>query len=92
MPYHGQQVVTLSITEAEFVAATTFTCQAIWLRRILEELQFYQHEPHVIHCDNSSTIKLYRNPVLHGRSKHIDVKYHFLRNLVIEKIIDPVYC
>jgi len=87
-----QQVVTLSTTEAEFVAAATSACQAIWLRRILEELQFYQHEPTVIHCDNSSTIKLSRNPVLHGRSKHIDVRYHFLRNLVTEKIIDLVYC
>nr|KYP57182.1 Retrovirus-related Pol polyprotein from transposon TNT 1-94 [Cajanus cajan] len=87
-----QQVVTLSTTEAEFIAAATSACQAIWLRRILEELHFYQQGPTVIHCDNSSTIKLSRNPILHGRSKHIDVRYHFLRDLVIEKIIDLVYC
>jgi hypothetical protein len=46
----------------------------------------------MIHCDNSSTIKLSRNPVLHGRSKHIDVRYNFLRNLVTEKIINLVHC
>ena len=46
----------------------------------------------MIHCDNSSIIKLSRNPVLHGRSKHIDVRYHFLHNLVTKKIIDLVYC
>ncbi|KAJ8617132.1 hypothetical protein MRB53_013318 [Persea americana] len=69
-----QQVVSLSTTEAEFIAAASSACQAIWLRRILEELHFYQHGPTVIHCDNSSTIKLSRNPVLHGRSKHIDVR------------------
>lgn len=65
-----QQVVTLSTTKAKFIVAATSTCQVIWLRRILEELQFYQHGPIMIHCDNSSTIKLSKNPVLHGRSKH----------------------
>ncbi|KAE9587483.1 putative RNA-directed DNA polymerase [Lupinus albus] len=87
-----QQVVTLSTTEAEFIAAATSACQAIWLRRILEDLHFYQHGPTVIHCDNSSTIKLSRNPILHGRSKRIDVRYHFLRDLVTDKTIDLVYC
>ena len=87
-----QHVVTLSTIEAELVAAATSAYQAIWLRRILEELQFYQHGPIIIHCDNSSTIKLFKNPVLHGRNKHIDVRYHFLRNLVAEKTIDLVYC
>ncbi|XP_019433125.1 PREDICTED: uncharacterized protein LOC109340021 [Lupinus angustifolius] len=87
-----QQVVTLSTIEAEFIAAATSACQAIWLRRILEELHSYQDGPTVIHCDNSSTIKLSKNPVLHGRSKHIDVRYHFLRDLVTDKTIDLVYC
>ncbi|KAK2407959.1 putative mitochondrial protein [Trifolium repens] len=87
-----QQVVTLSTTEAEFIAAANSACQAIWLRRILEELHFHQDRPTVIHCDNSSTIKLSKNPVLHGRSKHIDVRFHFLRDLVTDKTIDLVYC
>ncbi|XP_048447466.1 secreted RxLR effector protein 161-like [Pyrus x bretschneideri] len=86
-----QQLVTLSTTEAEFIAAATSACQAIWLRRILEELHFQQHEPIVIYCDNSSAIKLSKNPVLHGRSKHIDVRYHFLRDLTNEGTIDLVY-
>lgn len=87
-----QPIVTLSTTEAEFVAAASSACQAIWLRKILEELQFKQQEATLIYCDSSSTIKLSRNPVLHGRSKHIDVKYHFLRDLTKEKVIDLVYC
>lgn len=82
----------MSTTEAKFIAATTSASQAIWLRRILEELHFYQHGPTVIHCDNSSTIKLSKNPVLHGRSKHIDVRYHFLCDLTTKKTIDLVYC
>lgn len=77
-----QHVVSLSTTEAEFIAATTCACQAVWLRRILKELGHEQLKETTVMCDNSSTIKLSKNPVLHGRSKHIDVRFHFLRNLV----------
>lgn len=66
-----QPIVTLSTTEAEFVAATACSCQAIWLRRILEELTFKQTEATKIFCDNNSAIQLSKNPVLHGRSKHM---------------------
>lgn len=87
-----QQVVTLSTTEAEFIAAASCACQAIWLKRILEMLHQTQLEPTQIYCDNSSTIKLSKNPVLHGRSKHIDVRYHFLRDLVKDGIIELIFC
>jgi hypothetical protein len=43
-------------------------------------------------CDNSSTIKLSKNPVMHGRSKHIDIRFHFLRNLSSEGSIELVHC
>ena len=72
-----QQIVSLSTTKAEFIAATACACQAIWLRRILEELQFKQVEATTVFCDKNSAIKLSKNPVLHGRSKHINVKYYF---------------
>lgn len=87
-----QPIVTLSSTEAEFVAATSCACQAIWLRRILEELHFKQPGATTILCDNISTIKLSKNPVLHGISKHIDVKFYFLRDLCIEGTIDVKHC
>jgi hypothetical protein len=87
-----QPIVTLSTTESEFVAAASCACQAIWLRRILEEIQFKQQGETSIYCDNSSTIKLSRNPVLHGRSKHIDVKYHFLRDLAKDEVINLIFC
>ena len=74
-----QPIVTLSSTEAEFVAATVCACPTIWLRRILEELKFKQPGATTIFCDNNSAIKLFKNPMLHGRSKHIDVKNYFLR-------------
>lgn len=87
-----QPIVTLSTTEAEFVAAANGACQAVWLRNVLEEIGFDQGKGTILFCDNSSTIKLSKNPVLHGRSKHIHVRYHFLRQLVNEGVIDMEYC
>lgn len=53
-----QQIVTLSSTEAEFVAATLCSSQAIWLRRLLETLEHQQQEATTIYCDNVSAIKI----------------------------------
>jgi len=87
-----QPIVTLSTTEAEFVAAAACACQAIWMRRILEKLNHEQEGCTTLMCDNSSTIKLSRNPIMHGRNKHIDVRFHFLRDLTRDKIIELVHC
>jgi len=87
-----QPVVTLSTTEAEFIAAAACACQGIWLRRILEEVKCTQLGPLMLFCDNSSAIKLSKNPVLHGRSKHIDVRFHFLRDLAKEGAVELCYC
>ena len=87
-----QPIVTLSTTETEFVVASACACQAIWLRNILEEVHFKQQGPTLIYCDNSSTIKLSKNPMMHGKNKHIDVRFHFLRDLSKEGIIDLIYC
>lgn len=87
-----QTIVTLSTTEAKFIAATSCACQAIWLRRILNELHFKQEGATAIYCDNISAIKLFKNLVLHGISKHIDVRFDFLRDLTKDGIIDFFYC
>jgi hypothetical protein len=87
-----QPIVTLSTTEAEFVAAAGCASQAVWMRRVLENLGLAQKECTTIWCDNSSTIKLSKNPVMHGRSKHIDVRFHFLRDLVNDGIIQLLHC
>lgn len=87
-----QQVVALSTAEAEYIAATNCATQAIWLRKILEFLQHQQDAPTTIFCDNKSAIALSKNPVFHGRSKHIDIKYHKIRELVARKQISIEYC
>jgi hypothetical protein len=55
-------------------------------------LHFKEDGPTQIYCDSSSAITLLKNPVLHGRSKHIDVKYHFLRDLTNDGVINLIYC
>ncbi|GAA0159048.1 transmembrane signal receptor [Lithospermum erythrorhizon] len=87
-----QPIVTLSTTEAEYVATTACVCQLIWMKRILKTLKYEDRDCTEIRCDNSSTIKLSKNPVFHGRCKHIEVRYHFLRNLVKEGVILLSYC
>lgn len=87
-----QPIVTLSTTEAEFVAAAGSGCQAIWMQRVLKKIGYKGSESTVIFCDNSSTIKLSRNPVMHGKSKHIDVRYHFLRELVNDGVVQLQFC
>lgn len=87
-----QPIVTLSTTEAEYVAATSCAQQAIWLKQVLEEMGSKQDGSIVIWCDNSSTIKLSKNPVFHGRSKHIAVRFHFLRNLAHDGVVKLVHC
>lgn len=87
-----QPIVTLSTTEAEYVAAASCACQGIWLNRILKTLGENQLKCITIQCDNNSSIKLSKNPVLHGRSKHIDVRFHFLRDLCRDGEIELIYC
>jgi len=57
-----QPIVTLSTTETEFVAAVASACQAVWMRRVLRNLNHGQESSTVIMCDNSSTIKLSKKP------------------------------
>jgi transposase InsO family protein len=78
-----QKIVALSTCEAEYVAAATGACQGVWLRRLLEEIAGAQAPP-MLRVDNQPAIALAKNPVLHDRSKHIDVKFHFLRSCVDE--------
>ena len=71
--------MTLSSVEVEYVAVTKDTCQTIWMRRTLFELQHEQNEPTQIFCDNKSAIALSRNRVFHKISTLIDTRCHFIR-------------
>ena len=87
-----QSVVALSTTEAEYIAASVAGCQVVWLQGILESLKSKPKSPTILFCDNSSTILVTKDFVLHGRRKHIRIRFHFLRELVKEKTIQIEYC
>jgi len=74
------------------VAASSAVCEAIWLRNILKELDHPQEEATIIFVNNKSTIQLAKNPVHHGRSKHIETRLHFLRGHVKHKTVKLEYC
>ena len=77
-----QAIVTLSSCEAEYVAATSCVCHAIWLRNLLKTFRMEQENPTEIYVDNKSAIALAKNPVFHDRSKHIDTRYHYIRECI----------
>eukprot|EP00253_Pinus_taeda_P027439 PITA_27439 len=77
-----QQSIALSSAKAKYMAASLASCKAIWLRKMLFGLFGQLLRPSVIYCDNQSCIKLAENPVFHYRSKHIGIKYHFIRDYV----------
>ncbi|MCO5567424.1 hypothetical protein L7F22_021115 [Adiantum nelumboides] len=72
--------VTQSTTEAEYVAASEACKEAIWLGRLVTDLGIKEETP-MLHCDSQSAIQLARNPIYHSKTKHVDVKYHFIREL-----------
>jgi hypothetical protein len=86
-----QSVVTLSTTEAEYIAATTAGTEVIWLRALLEEMGLDTMEPSCIHMDNQSAMSVAKNPEHHGRMKHLDLRYFWLRDKVAEQAISVDY-
>ncbi|XP_024965757.1 uncharacterized protein LOC112505954 [Cynara cardunculus var. scolymus] len=67
-----QGTITLSSCELEFIATTTVATQALWLKRLLSKITDTKEEKITIYVDNKSAIALMKNPVFHGRSKHIE--------------------
>lgn len=78
-------IVSLSTCEADYMVASYCVCHAIWLRRLLYELRLQQQGSTEIRIDNKSAIELAKNPVHHERSKHIDVRFHFIQEHVKER-------
>ncbi|GJR28418.1 hypothetical protein Tco_1104650 [Tanacetum coccineum] len=82
-----QHVVALSTTEAEYMALTEAVKEAIWLRGLLEELGVELNTV-AVNCDNQGAIHLSRNHVFHERTKHINVRYHFIREVLEAKTVE----
>ncbi|XP_052194172.1 uncharacterized mitochondrial protein AtMg00810-like [Diospyros lotus] len=87
-----QESVAQSSAEAENIAASLTTKQAIWLQHILEDVGEKQKGAIELYCDNKSAIAIAKNPVYHSRTKHIVVKYHFIHEAIEDGVVELKYC
>lgn len=87
-----QDVTSLSSAEAKYIKATSAGSQGVWLPRLLGDIGVKHDCATILYCDNKSTIYIARNPSIHGRTKHIDTRYHFIRELVNEGVIQLIHC
>src|SRR5882757_5305471 len=86
-----QTLVTLSTTEAEYVAAVEAAKEVVWMRKFMTELGYPQHAPSLLLMDNQSAISVSKNPEHHGRMKHLDLRFYWLRDVVEAGTIDPSF-
>jgi hypothetical protein len=86
-----QTSVALSSTEAEYISRAHAAKEAIWLRQLLSELGLDTSSPTILHVNNQSAIVIAKNPEFHNRTKHIDVRYHFLRQVVKDETVELQY-
>ena len=87
-----QELVTLSTAEAEYVATTHAAKEAIWLRRLIFELFPISPSPTTLYCDNQAAIKLAIEDNYHARTKHIDIRFHFIRQVISDGTLTLTYC
>ena len=87
-----QEVVAQSTIEPEYIFMAAAANQAIWLNNLLADLGQEQSSPTKLYCDNKSVIVIAQNPVQHGRIKHINVKFHSIREAKKNLLIKLYYC
>ena len=77
-----QTSVALSTAEVEYIALCVSVREAVRLCKLLADLFGHEMDSTIIHCDKQSCVKLSENPVFHDKSKHIAMKYHYIRDMV----------
>lgn len=84
-------MVALSSCEAEYISASYAACRALWLESLLDEMLIGYKRPMQLLVDNKSPISLAKNPVAHGRRRHIDTRFHFLKDQVNKGKLELVH-
>jgi hypothetical protein len=84
-------VVALSTAESEYIAGATAAKDAVWVGRVATDLQLVSEPTVKLYCDNESAIHIANNPSDTSRTKHIDLRYHYLRQCVQDGSIEPTY-
>jgi hypothetical protein len=86
-----QSSVALSTAEAEYIAACSASSEAVWLWKLLAGVFDLELEVTCIWCDNQSCVKLSENPMFHDKSKHIEIRYHYIRDMVQRGVVKLQY-
>jgi len=81
-----QNCVSLSTVDAEYIAAGSSCSQLVWIKQMLKEYNVEQ-DVLTLYCDNLSAINIFKNHIQHSRTKHIDIRHHFIRDLVEDKVV-----
>ena len=84
--------VSRSTTEAEYMALSSAAQEAVWLRRLLNDIGLTQETPSLIYEDNRGAIQLSKNAKFHNRTKHIDISVHFVQEKVNDQVINVDNC
>ena len=82
--------MSLSTAEAEYIAAGSCCSQLLWMKKVLTDCGISQ-DTMIVYCDNSSAIDISKNPMQHSKTKHIEIRYHFIRDLDERKIMSLEY-
>jgi hypothetical protein len=86
-----QSLVALSSTEAEYIAQNHAAREALWLQMFLAEINNVLPKTMVLMSDNTGAMDMAKDPKFHSRSKHIDIRYHFIREAVADEKIQLEY-
>ena len=86
-----QKCVALSSTESEYVTLCDAATEIVWLRQLLKDMGFEQDAPTDTFEDNMAAIKIAQGAGTHQRTKHINVKYHFTRQAITDKVMSILY-
>ena len=81
-----QNSMSLSTVEVEYIVAGSCCTQLLWMKKLLHDYGIPQ-DTMCVFCDNTSAINLSKNSVQHSKSKHIEIRYHFIRDLVEDKVV-----
>lgn len=86
-----QSVISSSSAESEVRAMAQRICEGMWIRRFLEELKVPFKEPMKLFCDNQSAISIFKNIILHDKTKHVEIDRHFVKEMIEDNVIKHIY-